>query len=259
MVSFWIYTAERWGLLRTQTGGENLHYTKPLRLHITVWLCSFRNFQLVVSSNTLFLPCTPIYWWVSKERTFQPKSWKCLDELEEVTRVSPLLHAQTETKRSIIFHRRFGIIRQDRDSRRQRETPPFTIGNSGTCVSSYPQAGTTILLLKTPTSPLEAQAPNIPEMHLLRLRSLVLRQGSFQHAALPPPRASSHLSELGFCLAHSSQAPGTTRRVRGTRFAAQNPSGRDTHHKSTFSQHEASILVLEKIPQLGSPDYKTMR
>lgn len=145
----------------------------------------------------------------------------------------------------------------DRDLRRQRGKLPPTISNSVTCVSSQPQVETKILLLKTLTSSLEAQASNILEMRHLRFCSSVLWQGSFQHAVLPPPQANSHLSKLGFRLAHSSQLPVTTHQVRGKRFAAQNPSGRDTHHKSTVSQPQASILVLEKIPQLGSPDYKT--
>lgn len=156
-----------------------------------------------------------------------------------MTCFSPLLHAQTPDRAcllsyllSAVFHRRAGIVSCERNA---------AIQNRGllTCVSSHPQVGTKTLLLKTPTSPLEARAPNNLQMRRLSLFSW--RSGE----AVPTRRATateatSHLPQL---TGSETQDPSTA------------SLGRDTHHESTAPQH--GTAALEKIPQLGSPDSKT--
>lgn len=99
---FMNYTAKRRGRLWTRTRGENRHCTDPLRLHIAIRLCSFRDFQLAASGNSPRLPHIPVYRERPQHRRSNPNAGDAGDNLKQVTRFSPLLTLRPETRRSVI-------------------------------------------------------------------------------------------------------------------------------------------------------------
>lgn len=110
----------------------------------------------------------------------------------------PLLHAHTSGQGGSFYFMADLALRAGTGTSKGREEhyhPP-----SGTSTSvSFLQAGTKILFLKTPTTPLEAQAPDISEMHNFRLHS----SASSQAAPNLLRYSTSHLSKLAFT-SHSS-------------------------------------------------------
>lgn len=162
--------------MNTNWRGKATH-TDHLRLHYTMWLWSFRNFQIIVSGNTPLLLYIPV---CAKSSYIITQDWRFLP--------SPSC-SHLRQGRFTVFHGRFGINSWDREFQRQRGTTlPSTTG-TGPSVP-FLQAGTKILFLRKPSTPLEAQAPGISEMQNFRHHSSACSQ------AAPNVLWPLHLSEL---------------------------------------------------------------
>lgn len=147
----------------------------------------------------------------------------------------PLLHAHTSGQGGSFYFMADLALRAGTGTSKGREEHYHPPSRTSTSVS-FLQAGTKILFLKTPTTPLEAQAPDISEMHNFRLHSSASSQAApnlLRYLHQPPLKAGFHLTQL-------THPPATTQQVRGRDSSTESLKERHTPHEHR-PQNEAPV------------------